>query len=310
MEFVSGGNLTTFVHEHGPLSESQARRLFLQLIYALEYLHETSCVPHRDLRPENILIDKHSNLRLIDFGLTGSVLGERSITPFSSPSVAIREKYSFSSDVWSAGAVLFFLVAGHPPFDGDSQDELISHITTEFPLYPASMSRPLIDLLSKMLNKSKLGRITIPRIEGHPWFSATDFVHLKLRAEPNSDVINSEVIAQIARSGSETKFLTAAALNHQDCEQTVIYEILKREKLADDLHEALQSVEEVVVPLTGRSMVLSHSQQKPRVKTLRPPIPKSPRLSLVHAREEVPRRYPVPLFGREVRQTHSAHGMT
>jgi serine/threonine protein kinase len=311
MEAVSGGSLATHVRANGPLTESHARRVFLQLIYALEYLHGTSCVPHRDLRPENILLDKHGNLRLIDFGLAGSVTGERAITAYSSPSVAMRQRYSISSDVWSAGAVLFFLVAGHPPFDGDTVEDLTSQITIEFPFFPPSMSPSLVDLLMKTLHKGKHERITLPRIGEHPWFSAADFAQLKLRAEPDTNAIDSELLASIARSGSESKLFTTATICHTGTDHGVVYEILKREKRTDALREALHTIEDVPLPHPRKIVVASRSQQQPRVRTLRQSGSRSPGVSVLHAREEGSRRPTIPLARKDMlKPSYSAVGQS
>jgi serine/threonine protein kinase len=226
MEFACGGTLANFITTNGPITEHHARTLFLQLIYALEYLHQTSCIPHRDLRAENIMLDKHGNLRLIDFGLAGAVQAHSRISPYTAPAVVIGARYTFSSDIWAAGVLLFFLVAGHLPFQADTEEELIRQITEDPPPFSASMSRTLHDLLSKMLHKVREERITIPRIKDHPWFSSTDFAMLKQVAEHQSEAMDGEVVARLAKSGYDTKWLTADTLSHTDSDLSVIYQMV------------------------------------------------------------------------------------
>jgi serine/threonine protein kinase len=307
MENASGGSLAALVRESGPMTEFQARHVFLQLIYALEYLHETSCVPHRDLRPENILLDKHGNLRLIDFGLAGSVLGERKVTAFSAPSVAAKQRYSVSADVWSAGATLFFLVAGYPPFQGESSEELVEQIMGESVSFPASASKALVDLLTKMLNRDNGERITLPKIKEHPWFSITDFLQMKRRAERDAAIVDSEIIARLARCGYETKWLSAARLAHRGSEHSVLYEMLKREKTTDTIHEALLAPPDPPDPPRASAPVAHSGPQAPRLGPRMSGAPSARRMPQIAAREEGPKQQQKVLPKRaHVRTSHSA----
>lgn len=70
MEYAENGNMSNFVNSKGQLTELQARHYFSELISVLDYLHEDRKVVHRDLKSENILLDKYNNIRVIDFGLS------------------------------------------------------------------------------------------------------------------------------------------------------------------------------------------------------------------------------------------------
>jgi serine/threonine protein kinase len=72
MEYVPGGNLLSLIQEHGCLSEGLARHYFMQLISVLDYLHSEQEVAHRDLKAENLVIDRYQNIRVIDFGFAHS----------------------------------------------------------------------------------------------------------------------------------------------------------------------------------------------------------------------------------------------
>jgi serine/threonine protein kinase len=69
-ELAERGSLLNLVNTHGRLPESNARRYFSQLVSALEYLHDERMIAHRDLKAENVLLDRNLNIRLIDFGLS------------------------------------------------------------------------------------------------------------------------------------------------------------------------------------------------------------------------------------------------
>ena len=70
MEYAENGNMLEFINTKGQLTEPQARHYFSQLVSVLEYLHNEKLVAHRDLKAENILLDRYNNIRVIDFGLS------------------------------------------------------------------------------------------------------------------------------------------------------------------------------------------------------------------------------------------------
>jgi serine/threonine protein kinase len=128
MELLEHGNMLEYVNGHGRLNEDQARRYFCEIISALDYLHNWRFVAHRDLKAENILLDRHNNVRLIDFSLSKqfSKAAPTLVTACGSPAYAAPEmiqghSYTKAADIWSAGVCLFAMVAGHLPFEYNSR---------------------------------------------------------------------------------------------------------------------------------------------------------------------------------------------
>ena len=76
MEYVENDNILNYVNTNGELPEDQARHYFCQLVSVLEYLHEEKHIAHRDLKAENVMLDRNRNLRLIDFGLSNIFTNE------------------------------------------------------------------------------------------------------------------------------------------------------------------------------------------------------------------------------------------
>ena len=124
-EFVEGGELLEYVREspEGRLPEDEAIRLFRQLLSGLTHCHQYQ-ICHRDIKPENLLIDSNRNLKICDFGLGTIHYQDRLISQCGSvnyvaPEVANFEEYRGEiSDIWSAGVVLFVMLAGRLPFTG------------------------------------------------------------------------------------------------------------------------------------------------------------------------------------------------
>jgi eukaryotic-like serine/threonine-protein kinase len=127
MDYVAGSTLKQLIAERGPLREEVALRLAAEVADALEYAHRRGVI-HRDVKPQNILLDEEGHVRLTDFGIarfmgaqqaqtTGVVLGT---VDYLSPEQARGERVDQRSDIYSLGIVLFELLTGRLPFAGDS----------------------------------------------------------------------------------------------------------------------------------------------------------------------------------------------
>jgi serine/threonine protein kinase len=135
-ELAAGGELFSLLMHSGPLQEELARFYFAQLLDGLHYLHRKG-ISHRDLKPENLVLDAQFNLKIIDFGLAALNPSEHEAgakqqplfhsgvgsQPYSAPEVYYqKELYGGHgyrgppADVWSAGVILFTVLAGRPPF--------------------------------------------------------------------------------------------------------------------------------------------------------------------------------------------------
>ena len=132
MELYEGGTLQQFIQkrlngrqgkENPPtftspvISEDQCIKFMKQIISAVKYLHQFN-IMHRDLKPKNILLDKAGDLRVADFGLTTRVKhGGKNHTlcgtqGYISPEVLAGKAYGLETDIWTMGAVLYFMVTG------------------------------------------------------------------------------------------------------------------------------------------------------------------------------------------------------
>jgi eukaryotic-like serine/threonine-protein kinase len=124
MEYVEGITLSSFVKRDGALTPDEAAPLVCQAADALAAAHEAGIV-HRDVKPSNMLVNPDGEVKLTDFGIaraeadasltrTGLVTGSPA---YLAPEVASGRTATEASDVWSLGATLYHLLAGHPPYD-------------------------------------------------------------------------------------------------------------------------------------------------------------------------------------------------
>ena len=154
------------------------QKIFTQLVGAVVYVHNLSCV-HRDLKLENILLDKHENVKLCDFGFTRDYEGKSSYLQtfcgticYSAPEMLKGEKYAGEKvDVWSLGIILYALLTGELPFD-DDDDMVTKHkvLQTE-PRWPDTMQPEAKALVASMLSKRPILRPSLADILTNPFLA-------------------------------------------------------------------------------------------------------------------------------------------
>ncbi|OAD04000.1 hypothetical protein MUCCIDRAFT_143745, partial [Mucor lusitanicus CBS 277.49] len=128
LEYASGGELFEYILAHRYLKEKDAKRFFAQLISSVQYMHKRKIV-HRDLKLENLLLDKNRNIIVTDFGFANqfaSAADDMMATTCGSPCYAAPELvvnaglYAGSAvDIWSCGVILYAMLCGFLPFDDD-----------------------------------------------------------------------------------------------------------------------------------------------------------------------------------------------
>jgi 5'-AMP-activated protein kinase catalytic alpha subunit len=175
-EYCSGGELFEYIVSKKKLMESEALRIFSQILSGVEYLHKMNVV-HRDLKPENLLFDYKKEIKIADFGLSNNYFeGHLISTACGSPCYAAPEmlkgkKYEgLNADIWSCGIILFTMVCGYLPFEDENQDKLFSKIIKGIFNIPHYISPMCRDLIKCILNVDPTKRYTLQQIRLHPWF--------------------------------------------------------------------------------------------------------------------------------------------
>ncbi|KAK2014643.1 kinase-like protein [Colletotrichum eremochloae] len=212
LEYCAGDELYNYLLEHGPLPVHKVQKIFAQLVGAVAYVHQQSCV-HRDLKLENILFDKHENVKLVDFGFTREYEGKSNYLQtfcgticYSAPEMLKGEKYAGEKvDVWSLGVILYALLCGELPFDDDDDNVTRTKILNEEPKYPDHLPPAAIPLLKSLLSKRPLLRPSLPDILTNPFLAEhtpAQQAILKLqRPAPFSTHLEKETLQRMRSAG-------------------------------------------------------------------------------------------------------------
>jgi serine/threonine protein kinase len=186
LEYCPGGELFNLLQKRRVFTEDQARFYLVEIIMALEALHERDII-YRDLKPENVLLDKDGHIRLTDFGLskmgittsrgTFSLCG----TPeYLAPEVLFRSGHGKAADWWTLGALLFEMLTGLPPFYASKREDLFSKIKFAAPPLPSTLSMEAADLIRSLLVKDPESRLGgglngVADLKDHPFLSGVNW---------------------------------------------------------------------------------------------------------------------------------------
>ena len=181
MEYCEGQDIMDYILTRNRLSEDESLKYFQQLINALYYLHSQN-ITHRDIKIDNLLLDRNLDLKLIDFGLSTKYRDDKLLNQpcgtvvYAAPEVLdCREYHGMLADVWSSGIVLFGMLSGFLPF-GDPDDEVNKKLVLQGKIeIPKFFGRQVTDLLKHMLDLNPLTRYTLEEIMAHPWFNKNRF---------------------------------------------------------------------------------------------------------------------------------------
>jgi serine/threonine protein kinase len=243
-EYVGGGELFEMLTEKGKQPELEARRLFQQIVSAVAGCHGSGVV-HRDIKAENLLLDKDNNAKLIDFGFSNFQKPNSLLStwcgspPYAAPELLLGQEYDGTkSDVWSLGVILYILVTAGFPFPGDSVDKLKRAVLSEHLRIPFWVSVECADLIRKMLTVSPSKRYSLAQVSQHRWFTENisdtmrDLVKSSLsnerRASPSPAALNLTVDRRLS-----TKILDPAVMifmqQHTNwTEEQIVEDVLKQ----------------------------------------------------------------------------------
>ncbi|KAI1103801.1 Pkinase-domain-containing protein [Jackrogersella minutella] len=180
MDFVEGGELFSLLRKSGRFPNPVAKFYAAEVTLALEYLHSKNII-YRDLKPENLLLDRHGHLKITDFGFAKRVPDKTWTlcgTPdYLAPEVVSNKGYNKSVDWWSLGILIYEMLCGYTPFwDSGSPMKIYENILrgkVKYPAYVHPDAQNLLELLITQDLTKRLGNLYggSQDVKDHPWFS-------------------------------------------------------------------------------------------------------------------------------------------
>jgi len=183
MRYAENGDMLDFIRQNGLVPERQAKIWFRQMVQGLQYLHSLN-IAHRDLKCENILLSRHWNVKLADFGFARFCVdsdGKRVLSQtycgsaaYAAPEVVSGTPYNPKlADVWSLGIILYIMVNATMPFDDSNLKKLLKDQLArrwDFRSRVKDVLSPVLtQLVRNILEPDITQRITLDRIEKHDW---------------------------------------------------------------------------------------------------------------------------------------------
>uniref|UniRef100_A0A3Q1HZD6 MAP/microtubule affinity-regulating kinase 3 n=1 Tax=Anabas testudineus TaxID=64144 RepID=A0A3Q1HZD6_ANATE len=235
MEYASGGEVFDYLVAHGRMKEKEARAKFRQIVSAVQYCHQKHIV-HRDLKAENLLLDADMNIKIADFGFSNEfTVGGKLDTfcgspPYAAPELFQGKKYDGPEvDVWSLGVILYTLVSGSLPFDGQNLKELRERVLRGKYRIPFYMSTDCENLLKRFLVLNPGKRGTLEQIMKDRWINAGfDEEELKPFMEPELDIRDQKRIDLMVGMGYTREEITDSLAKMKYNDITATYLLLGR----------------------------------------------------------------------------------
>ena len=195
-QFMHGGELNYHIYKepNNYFTEEKARFYASEIILAINYLHKNNCI-YRDLKPENVLIDKTGHIKLIDFGLSKLCEGYPCKTKtlcgtleYLAPEVLFEKEYGIEVDWWSLGVILYEMLSGYLPFKIIPGEKITKNIYKKRIKMFKHFSKNAENLIKRLLEYNPKKRITYDGIIKHPFFKGTNWDKIE-RLETNPPFI-------------------------------------------------------------------------------------------------------------------------
>lgn len=213
LSYIPGGELFSHLRRAGRFSADVTRFYLASIILAIEYLHSSNII-YRDLKPENLLLDRVGYLRIADFGFAKHI-EDRTYTlcgtpEYLAPEIVLSQGHGKAVDWWALGILAFEMLAGYPPFFDDHTLGIYEKILRNEIAFPSHIDPYAKDLIRGLLTADRSKRLGNLRggakdVMGHAWFAGVDWGSLERKE------IGAPIVPRVASMGesSSTSYLAS-----------------------------------------------------------------------------------------------------
>lgn len=259
LEYCPGKELYDHLLAKSRLPTLECAELFAQIAGAVHYAHALNCV-HRDLKLENVLLDRHGNAKLTDFGFTRECITKSVLetvcgtTVYMAPEMIERKPYDgFKIDVWSLGVILYTLLCGCLPFDEDDETQTKFKIINDPPVVDERITIPEAqNLIEQLLSKDPNDRPLTNQILIHPFLQPygsmildqTNKIILKQRQGGSqfSSRLERRLLKRMKRSGLDTQAIKQSVVKKKcDSLSGMWFLMAEKEKKMEDKNRPRRS---------------------------------------------------------------------
>lgn len=275
-----GDDLYLYLVKKGRLPQEETKKVIAQLTGAVAYTHAQNCA-HRDLKLENILLDKHNDVKLADFGFTREYSPHSLLetvcgtTCYMAPEMLMHKKYSGEAvDVWSLGVILYTLLFGEMPFEEDVELETKMKILSDEPRYPDPeiIGHPLA-LVQSMLSKDPRTRPSLTTILNNPWLEKHGSAQRDILNEKEPKPFSTRAEKRLIRTFRAAHFdmdKVAESVLLAKCDPTAgLWALsLRREMKMESKRSNRASLNLTKLSISRRNSTTSQKEKTPLLKSL------------------------------------------
>lgn len=196
MSDYSGGDLRYHIVQKRIFSEQEVKFIIACIILGLEYIHNNNLI-HKDIKPENILLDEKGYAYITDFGISkfwrpDNRHDNAGTPPYMAPEILAKQHHSFSIDFYAVGIIMYEMFAGVRPYKGKTRKEVRDQVAGKQAVLSSmeltsEVSDEAIDLCNNLIKRKRekrLGENGIEEIKRHKWFKGFNWGLLKAKALP------------------------------------------------------------------------------------------------------------------------------
>lgn len=210
LSYIPGGELFSHLRRAGRFSADVTRFYLASIILAIEYLHSNNII-YRDLKPENLLLDRVGYLRIADFGFA-KIIEDRTYTlcgtpEYLAPEIVLSQGHGKAVDWWALGILAFEMLAGYPPFFDDHTLGIYEKILRNEIAFPSHIDLYAKDLIRGLLTADRSKRLGNLKkggkdVMGHMWFAGVDWGSLERKE------IGAPIVPRVASMGKSISYHT------------------------------------------------------------------------------------------------------